>query len=39
MVLAVKHGVTLKTIYNIARANRLQRKDRKADTEAIEQDQ
>ena len=30
MALAVKHGVTLKTIYNIARANRLQRKDRKA---------
>jgi hypothetical protein len=30
MALAVKHGVTLKTIYNIARANGLQRKDRKA---------
>ena len=28
MALAVKHGVTLKTIYNIARRNRLQRKDR-----------
>jgi hypothetical protein len=28
MALAVKHGVTTKTIYNIARANGLQRKDR-----------
>jgi hypothetical protein len=37
MALAVKHGVTLKTIYNIARANRLQRKDRKATTEATGQ--
>jgi broad specificity phosphatase PhoE len=29
MVLAVKHGVTVKTVYNIARANGLQRKDRR----------
>jgi hypothetical protein len=39
MALAVKHGVTLKTIYNIARANRLQRKDRKAAVESTEQEQ
>ena len=37
MALAVKHGVTLKTIYNIARTNRLQRKDRKAAVESTEQ--
>jgi hypothetical protein len=29
MALAVKHGVTTKTIYNIARANGVQRKDRR----------
>ena len=29
MTLAVKHGVTTKTIYNIARANGLQRKNRR----------
>ena len=39
MALAVKHGVTLKTIYNIARANRLQRKDRKAAVESTEKGQ
>jgi hypothetical protein len=39
MALAVKHGVTLKTIYNIARANRLQRKDRKAAVESTERGQ
>ena len=39
MALAVKHGVTTKTIYNIARANRLQRKDRKAAAESTEKGQ
>ena len=34
MRLAVKHGVTTKTIYNIARANGLQRKDRKSGVES-----
>ena len=29
MALAVKHGVTVKTIYNIARDSGLQRKDRR----------
>ena len=39
MALAVKHGVTTKTIYNIARANSLQRKDRKAAAESTEKGQ
>ena len=39
MALVVKHGVTTKTIYNIAPANGLQRKDRKAATESTEKGQ
>jgi len=39
MTLAVKHGVTLKTIYNIARANSLQRKDRKSAVKSTEKGQ